>query len=417
MIKDFRPVLRNSNFLYLWGSQLLSQLTINIMNFLLLLKLFETTKSSVATSMLWVAYALPAILVGPIGAATVDFIDKRKILIVSNLFQALAIFVFAFLHESRSFLIYGVVLAYSFLNQFYVPAESASLPALVEAKLLPQANSLFFLTQQGALIFGFGFAGLLYRLIGFEKTLYLCGVLVFLAFISVLFLPKLEVEKGFAKDFDEEIGDFFNSILVGYRFIKEERKVLIPLLLLGGIQITLAILVVNVPTLATQVFKIGVELAGMFLIVPAAIGASLGALSVSKLLKMGWRKKKVIELSMIFMTSSVFALVFIVPFLPGLIGKIAGFITMIIIGFAFISTIIPTQTFLQESTPKTFRGRVFGNFSFLVTVATIFPVIFSGTIIEIFGAQLLLFMLGALALTVLLYSRKLDQGLLEAKSE
>lgn len=120
MLTDYRPLSKNFKFLYLWASQILSQLTIYVMNFLLLLRLFEKTGSTIATSFLWVAYALPAILIGPFAAAS---------------------------HRTSLFLIYGVALAYSFLNQFYVPAELATLPSVVKKKVLPHANGLFFLTQ------------------------------------------------------------------------------------------------------------------------------------------------------------------------------------------------------------------------------------------------------------------------------
>lgn len=406
MIKDFRPVLKNTNFVYLWASQLLSQLTINTMNFLLLLKLFENTKSSVATSMLWVAYGLPAIFIGPIGAAAVDFFDKRKILILSNFLQALAIFLFAFLHESRDFLPYGIVFIYSFLNQFYVPAEASSVPALVNKKFLPQANSLFFLTQQGALIVGFGFAGILYRFLGFEETLYLCSALVFLAFISVTLLPKMQTRKMVLGEIEENVVKIVYAIVEGYKFIKENKNVLISFLLLGGIQVSLATLAVNVPALATEIFKIKPELAGIFLVIPASVGAILGAFSVSRLLKFGWRKKRIIQLALSLIVFSVLNLIFIVPISPLIAKSTISALTMVLLGLSFIFVIIPTQTFLQEKTPKEIRGRVFGNYNFILTSLTIFPVLFSGTIVEIFGAQLLLFLLGGLALFVLLYSKR-----------
>jgi len=76
---------------------------------------------------------------------------------------------------------------------------------------------------------------------------------------------------------------------------------------------------------------------------------------------------------------------------------------------AFIGITVPSQTFLQESTPKELYGRVFGNFAFMVTLATIFPVIFSGTITELFGIRMLFFLLGALSLTALIFSRNLGQ--------
>lgn len=146
MMKDFREVFKDKNFMYVWVSQILSQLTINIMNFVLLIKLFEKTSSNVATSMLWVSYSLPSLLIGPFAATTIDLVDKRKMLIITNLLQALTIFLYALSHKTSFFLIYGVVVAYSFLNQFYVPAESATLPSVVKKKNLAHANSLFFVT-------------------------------------------------------------------------------------------------------------------------------------------------------------------------------------------------------------------------------------------------------------------------------
>jgi MFS family permease len=115
-MKDLK-FLKKSKFVYLWTSQVLSQLAINIMNFLLLIRLYEKTGSSIATSFLWVAYALPAILIGPIAAASVDLFDRRKMLITANLMQSMAIFGYAFLHETNFFLLYGIAVTYSFFNQ------------------------------------------------------------------------------------------------------------------------------------------------------------------------------------------------------------------------------------------------------------------------------------------------------------
>src|SRR3989344_9589902 len=129
MFTDSLPLLKNKNFLYLLTSQVLSQLTIQVMNFLILTYLFEKTSSSIAISFLWIAYALPSILVGPIASASVDLTDKRKVLIITNFFQALLIFIYALSHQTSTFLLYAVVVLYSLINQFYVPAELASLPA------------------------------------------------------------------------------------------------------------------------------------------------------------------------------------------------------------------------------------------------------------------------------------------------
>ena len=174
MANDFKNVLGEKKFISLWLSQFFSQVTINIMNFLLLAHLYIVTGSTIATSLLWIAYSLPALLIGPIGAASVDLVSRRKMLMVTNLLQGLTIFSYIFINQGSIFLLYAVVLIYSILNQFYGPAEAAYLPSTVTKENLPQANSIFFITIQASLIIGFGFAGIIQRLMGFNGTLILC---------------------------------------------------------------------------------------------------------------------------------------------------------------------------------------------------------------------------------------------------
>ena len=196
------------NFYLLWVSQILSQITLNVMNFLLLARLYDTTGSTIATSLLWVSYSLPTIFFGPVGASLADLVSRRKTLMITNFLQSLVILMFIFTHSYSTFLLFAVVVAYSFLNQFYVPAEMATLPSVVSETKLSRANSLFFLTQQLSLIVGFGFAGIIERWVGFTGALIICSVSLFLAFLSVSFLPKLNPVKKIPHNFDELIKVF-----------------------------------------------------------------------------------------------------------------------------------------------------------------------------------------------------------------
>lgn len=410
---DFKPLIKNSKFVRLWASQVLSQLTINIMNFLLLIRLYERTGSSIATSFLWVAYALPAILIGPIAAASADLFDRKKMLVIANLMQSLTIFVYAFLHETNFFLLYGIAVTYSFFNQFYVPAEAASMPSLVRKKLLPQANGLFFLTQQAALIIGFGFAGLLNHTIGFHYSLYLCSFFLFLAFVSVSFLPTMNTRDKMPKNFEKALLKFFTRMIEGYKFIKENQSIFLPFILMMGLSVALSVIVVSMPVLAEDVFRINANSAGVMIAVPAGIGAAIGTLIVTRLLKKGWRKKKAIETSLKIMAFILFIFTFILPEITNIFRIVLGLISVMLIGVSFVGILIPAQTFLQEKTPGGMRGRVFGNYWFLATVVTVFPVIFSGAITEIFGIRFLLFFLTGSTIAALLFSRKYGQGVID----
>lgn len=406
MIDEFKPVLKIKNFVYLWISQITSQVTINIMNFVFLVRLFEKTGSAISTSLLWVAYSLPAILIGPFASATIDLTDKKKVLILTNLLQFLTLFLYGLSHKDNVFFLYEVVFVYSLLNQFYVPAEAASLPSLVRKERLTHANGLFFLTQQGALVLGFGLAGILNGLFGFDRTLYLCAFFLFTAFLSTTFLPRLTSGNAVPKKFEEAVSRFFGRIVEGYRFIRAEHQILIPFLLLICFQVAIQIVMVAVPSVAKDLLAIPLNNAALFLLVPAGIGAVTGALALPKLIKQGWRKKKIIDTSLIAVGILVLFLDFVVPFFPYPYRVAATFFLILITGMTFVGVVIPAQTFLQESTPKELRGRVFGNFWFLVTVVSVIPVIFSGTVIEVLGIHVLLFILAVLSLAGYFFSQK-----------
>jgi len=405
-MKGFRLILKNSNFVYIWSSQVLSQITINVMNFVLLVKLFENTGSSIATSLLWIAYSLPAIFVGPFASASVDVIDRKKVLVLTNLLQSVTIFIYALSHEFNVFLVYGVVLIYALLNQFYVPAESATLPSVVNKGELPFGNSLFFITQQAAIILGFGAAGVLNHLLPFSGVLYLCSFLIFLAFISTLFLPSLKSKGKVSENLETLMSKFFEKIVEGYRFIRGNKNVLSPFLLLIGVQVAVQVIIISVPAIAKDIIEIPVNSSSVFVVIPAAIGATLGALAIPKLLVKGFRKKRIITTSLKLISLALFLVTFLLSYIASPVREYLAFIFIMILGASFVGITVPSNTYLQEVTPPDLRGRVFGNFWFLVTIASVFPVIFSGTITELLGIRFLLFILAAISLSALMFSQR-----------
>lgn len=344
-----------------------------------------------AIAFLWVAYALPAILIGPFAAAYVDIADRKKVLIFTNLLQSALIFAFALSQSLNTFLIYGIVIFYSSLNQFYVPAEFAALPTLVRKRNYSLANGLFFLTQQAALVIGFGAAGLLYEKIGVEHTLFLCAGMLFIAFLNTAALPTLNPRQKVPRKFEELLFAFFEKIAAGYRFIKSSPRIYIPFIYLIGLQALAAISAVVAPVLATDVFRIPVYLVGLFVAVPAALGAIVGSLIVSKLLKKGQRKIASLKISSALFVMAFGYMALLASRLMLIPRLMVGALALALLGFGFVGMIIPLQTYLQEITPPDMRGRVFGNIWFLMTIASVIPTIMAGTIAEIFSINLLLF--------------------------
>jgi hypothetical protein len=216
---------------------------------------------------------------------------------------------------------------------------------------------------------------------------------------------------------DKLLITFFKSILEGYQFIKGKKYILFPLLLLLGIQVALAIIVVNLPVIADQILNISVVYSGILIVVPTGIGATIGSIFITKYSKEGLRKKVAIEYSLGLLALALSLIIFILPQMPDGLKLFLGPALTTLIGLGFIGVNIPTVTFLQEATPIWLRGRVFGNLWFLVTIATIFPVIFSGFVTEFFGIKSLLILLLVGIVMTLIYSHKKGQRLIQGSFE
>lgn len=392
-MQQFKELLKDYKFVSLWLSQILSQLSINILSFVMLIHLFEQTGSTIAASLLWVAYAVPAIIFGPVAAAFVDLLEKRKLLMVSNILQALVVVVFAvLLYRQHIYLSYTVVFLYSLFNQFYVPAEAAALPLLMKGSKLPFANSLFFITQQSSLVLGFAVAGIIDQVLGFRLTLVAVAICLFIAFISVSFLPEIKPTEKLPENFEKRFSKFFEQIIEGYKFIKGTHEVLLPFLLLLGVQVIFAVISINLPRLATDILMISPNSSGIAVVLPAGIGAIIGTLTIPNLISRGIRKWRIILVSLFLLSLSMVSA-----------GLVVGFVALpffVLTGMGAVGILVPSITYLQERTPKDLLGRVFGNFWFLTTLVTVLPVLFSATITDLLGIRVLLILLGGICFGV-----------------
>lgn len=398
-------ILKNPNFISLWTSQILSQLTVNVLSFVILIRLYEITNSQIATSLLWVAYALPAIVIGPFTAAIADLVDKRKLLMIANILQCLIVLSYGlFFVDKIIFFAYIIVFLYAFLNQFYVPAEAAAMPLFLPHDKLAQANGLFFITQQSALLLGLGVGGLLLESVGFRPTILIASFALLIAFFSVSFLPTQKIKPRSSLSFEAKVEEFFRSIAEGYRFIKNNKVVLLPFTLLLGFQVVIAVIVMSMPPLAEKIVMIKPTSAGLVIALPAGIGAMFATGVVSRLLANKVRKKKII-LSSLFVFSVVIALISVLPQIS--LHPLRIFVSTLLFGvtgFLVVSILVPSITFMQEKTPKDLLGRVFGNFWFLTTITTIVPVISSATVTEVFGIRTLILALSAFCFAVFVVS-------------
>ena len=199
--QPFSRLLLQPNFKKLWVSQLLSQLTINLVNFSILTHIYGRTGSTIAVSLLWISYSLPALLIAPFAAGLVDRFSLRRLMVITNLLQAATVASYL-LVGNNIFLLYSLVFLYSSLDQLYLPSQQASIPWLVPKALFSAANGIFFLTQQASFLVGFGLGGVFLSLLSRNVTIMLSSLFLAFAAFSVSLLPRDKIHIKSVISFD-----------------------------------------------------------------------------------------------------------------------------------------------------------------------------------------------------------------------
>jgi len=398
MFSQVKELLRNKNFLRLWVSQTLSQITINAINFVLITQIYARTQSTFAVSMLWIFYSLPAILIGPFSGLIIDLLPRRKILLIANLLQSLTVFSYLFAQE-KLYVTYLIAFVYSLLNQFYLPSEAASIPDLTPKKFLPTANSLFFFTAQSSLALGFIASAILIKFFGPQSSILSGSILLLLAAASVYGLPiKKTVSplklKNFGSNLKDSFSEFIQATLSGYKYLNKYKLISISIGVIIFFQIITTSLTTVVPVITKEILKISLYDAGLIFVLPLATGVISGTILFSRYSKKE-RKNKWIGRGIGLLGLSIVLFAQIIPTLPSLRIPISIFL-IFIIGFSASSAIVPAQTFIQEYATAQFRGRVFGTLTFLITLASLPPLLLVATTVEIIGIRLFLTLVGIL---------------------
>jgi MFS family permease len=391
-------VLRNRNFLVLWSGQLFSQLADRMLVGVLLLNVHYLTSNVLAMSLPMLSFGLSALIFGSIAGVYVDRWSKKKILVWSNILRALFILglgIFPFLSQSLVFLFIVSFIIFT-IAQFFIPAESASIPTIVSKDNLMAANSFFMGTWMGATVFGFGLISFLAVLGGLEKEVIyvIAAVLYALAAVLLTFLKLKEVPVCKDHTVQSTIKDY----IFGYAYTIQKRIVKYSLLKIFIAACVIAVLSELAIEFVLKVMQQDSKNFGFYVSV-AGIGMGIGIVILPYLSRIS---KEV--LSMIgFMLSG---LMLILMTVTSDLYQILTLILILGIGNSLIT--VPIQTILQESVPRTMRGRVFGLQNVLISTAYTFPVIIAGWLADTYSVRSVFAGMGVLLLgTILLIDIRL----------
>ena len=197
---DISPLRKYPDFRRLWTSGLISYFGSMITYVALPFQIKELTNSYIAVGLIGAVELVPLIIFGLYGGVLADKVDRRKMILYTEIALALmtfSLFINSQLDNPSLIWIYVVAGTFAALDGLQRPSADAILPRLVGHDDLPAASALMSLRWQTGVIAGPALAGILLATAG-TGTAYLVDVATFV--ISILFVLRVKSVKPFEKN-------------------------------------------------------------------------------------------------------------------------------------------------------------------------------------------------------------------------
>ncbi|WP_052045343.1 MFS transporter [Caloranaerobacter azorensis] len=211
--------IENKNFRYLMLGKLVSLIGSNLQIFALSLHVLKITGSATEFSKILIISLIPEIILTPFAGVIVDWLDRKKIIVYSDLLSGIIIAAYVlFFNAGLNNLISIYILSFiiSIISALFQPAILTIIPSIVDDKDLEDANSVNSgIMNVGELISPF-IAGILMYRFGINFILYANAVSFILSAFSEMFIdiPPLErKEEHFSlNQYKEDFKEGFNFI-------------------------------------------------------------------------------------------------------------------------------------------------------------------------------------------------------------
>jgi predicted MFS family arabinose efflux permease len=382
-IFGFLPVLSNLGFLLLWLGQLTSQLADRVFVYVLMIVMYQLTHSNLGVSLPLLAFGIPSVLIAPFAGVFADKLDRKWIMVVSDVLRGLLILLIIPAAAKSVVLIFVISLFIYSAAQFFAPAESSAIPELVEKHNLIVANSLFMITWMASSVVGLGLGAPIVNLVA-EKGAFVAAAILYLISAAAILLVPLK-----AKEPSKHQSHVLKDIIIGFEYIRRKQIVQVALLKLFVSAAAIATLSLLAITYSGKVLMIGEKNFG-YLIIVVGVGMLIGMATLEKLrhyLKMG----TIVIISFLFSGAALILL--------SLTADLRlAMLLIAILGMGNIYITSTLQTILQSKIPRQIRGRVFGVQNMLINSAFTFPVVIFGAVADIWGILFAMAVLGWLVI-------------------
>ncbi|HET8944445.1 MAG TPA: MFS transporter [Dehalococcoidia bacterium] len=393
-------LLKNPRFRRLLEARVIGQTAQNAMLYALFILVVNETGSSVQSTVLVMAFALPSILLGIPAGAVADMLPRRFTLTAGYLLRAVIVGSLVFYSES-TLDIFLLAAAFSTVGQFFAPAEAAVVPVLVRRDQLPAANALMVLTLIMGQIAGMVvLAPLLLKLIDARSVFVASTVLLLWATYIIGWMAS-----GFTRGEEAKARSlgFAEAMSEGFRILRSDRHAYLAIVYLVTSLSLLKVLVILLPKYTEDVLKISTE-DTVYVAAPAAIGAALGLALAPPLSRWlgAWRVVAfgfaLFLLGLVGMGLVIYVRDFIqsnldlgISFVEDEVG-VSSVITVSMLlalplGLAFSLVSVAARVVMNERARPEAQGRVFAVQMALGEVLSLLPLLLVGIVADVVGVR------------------------------
>lgn len=385
-------VARNASFNLLWGSQILSQIASNLLNFALIIRVFElaagTRFANISVALLVLSFGIPALLLSAAAGVYVDHLNKRHVLLVVNFVRALLALVFLTV-DTNLWLVLAISFAFSSTTQFFAPAESAAIPALVSKRQLLRANSLFVFTLYTSFIVGYSASAPVIGLLGSSGPYLVTSAMLLVAGLLTLGLPDLKAEQPVKLRLRRLWHYTQVELKRNWHAISTTHHLNFPITQLTIGQAVLSVIIALAPALALNILGLPLSDSSHYLILPAGAGLVTGVVMAGRLTS--WGKTKMIAISLPLAATLLLSVGLVGAHLAddpnrhAIAGSTGLMIAVLVFGLGFCNALVSVaaQTMLQEHINSNERGRVFGVLGLFMNLAATVPVFIVGILADL----------------------------------
>jgi predicted MFS family arabinose efflux permease len=334
-------LLGNVRFLQLWAGQGTSFVGDAVSMVALVVLVTQITGSASAVGGALVARLLPT-LASPLAGVLTDRLDRRAVLITSDL--ARAVLVLGMVFARNLVVLYALVFLMGLARTFFNPTIRAAFPSVVGRGDLTRANAVIGGTFSASETAGPALGGVLVATFGVEAAFVLDSAtyLVSVAFLSRIPLPQ--PQRG------DDDADFGRELKAGFGYLAASR---VPLAIVIGTFLTVFTINTTIPAevfLAKETFGAGD--AGYGLLVGLYGGGMvLGSVLIAALAD----RISLLPFYFLGIFTSALALA-ATGFSPTFVFALG---TLMVAGVANGIDNVATDTILQKRVPDAFLGRVF----------------------------------------------------------